>query len=115
VGRTPIGEALSRLAAEGLVELSPNRGARVANWTSEELREIFEVRLRLEPYAVSQAIPRLSPAELDELCGLAQSMLALGRDQATARSGHQDRGVDTPVFSPGGDAASPPGNVGGVR
>ncbi len=72
VSRTPIREALSRLAAEGLVELSPNRGARVANWTSEELWEIFEVRLRVEPYAVSQAILRLSPAELDELCGLAQ-------------------------------------------
>ena len=82
VSRTPIREALSRLAAEGLVELSPNRGARVASWTSEELREIFEVRLRLEPYAVSQAVPRLSPAETDELGDLAQSMLALGRDQA---------------------------------
>jgi len=84
VSRTPIREALSRLAAEGLVELSPNRGARVASWTSEELREIFEVRLRLEPYAVSQAVPLLSPAEIDELGDLAQAMLALGQDQASA-------------------------------
>jgi DNA-binding GntR family transcriptional regulator len=84
VSRTPIREALSRLAAEGLVELSPNRGARVATWTSEELGEIFEVRLRLEPYAVSQAVPLLSPAELGELGELAQSMLALARDQAMA-------------------------------
>ena len=82
VSRTPIREALSRLAAEGLVELSPNRGARVASWTSGELREIFEVRLRLEPYAVSQAVPLLSPAEIDELGDLAQAMLALGQDQA---------------------------------
>jgi DNA-binding GntR family transcriptional regulator len=82
VSRTPIREALSRLAAEGLVELSPNRGARVATWTSEELREIFEVRLRLEPYAVSQAVPRLSVAEIDELARLAESMLTLARDQA---------------------------------
>jgi len=84
VSRTPIREALSRLAAEGLVELSPNRGARVASWASQELREIFEVRLRLEPYAVSQAVPLLSPAEVDELGALAASMLALGRDQAAA-------------------------------
>jgi DNA-binding GntR family transcriptional regulator len=83
VSRTPIREALSRLAAEGLVELSPNRGARVASWTSEELREIFEVRLRLEPYAVSQAVPLLSPAETDELGDLARSMLAFGQDQAS--------------------------------
>src|SRR5262249_20109196 len=52
VSRTPIREALSRLAAEGLVELSPNRGARVTSWSTAELREIFELRLRLEPYAV---------------------------------------------------------------
>lgn len=87
VSRTPIREALSRLAAEGLVELSPNRGARVSSWTAEELREIFEVRLRLEPYAVRQAVPLLSEADLAELGELAQSMLAVGRpgrDQAVA-------------------------------
>ena len=87
MSRTPIREALSRLAAEGLVELSPNRGARVSSWTAEELREIFEVRLRLEPYAVRQAVPLLSEADLAELGELAQSMLAVGRpgrDQAVA-------------------------------
>jgi DNA-binding GntR family transcriptional regulator len=87
VSRTPIREALSRLAAEGLVELSPNRGARVSSWTAEELREIFEVRLRLEPYAVRQAVPLLSEADLAELGELAQLMLAVGqpgRDQAVA-------------------------------
>jgi DNA-binding GntR family transcriptional regulator len=79
VSRTPIREALSRLAAEGLVELSPNRGARVTSWTADELREIFEVRLRLEPYAVRQAVPRLTAAQLDELSELAQSMQLAGR------------------------------------
>jgi DNA-binding GntR family transcriptional regulator len=79
VSRTPVREALSRLAAEGLVELSPNRGARAASWTTDELREIFEVRLRLEPYAVRQAVPRLTVAQLDELSRLAQGMLAAGR------------------------------------
>ena len=79
VSRTPIREALSRLAAEGLVELSPNRGARVTSWSTAELREIFEVRLRLEPYAVRQAVPRLTGAQLDELSGLAGQMCAVGR------------------------------------
>src|SRR5262249_57337175 len=86
VSRTPIREALSRLAAEGLVELSPNRGARVASWTPEQLREIFEVRLRLEPYAVSQAVPRLSAAEIGELRGPAQAMAALSPGPGPARS-----------------------------
>ena len=72
VSRTPIREALSRLAAEGLVELVPNRGARVAHWTDEELEQIFELRLRLEPYAVGLAVPRLTDSDLDDLDTLAK-------------------------------------------
>jgi DNA-binding GntR family transcriptional regulator len=79
VSRTPIREALTRLAAEGLVELQPNRGARVATWTAEQLREIFELRLRLEPYAVRQAVPRLGPEQLTDLDGLATAMTRAGR------------------------------------
>lgn len=78
VSRTPIREALSRLAAEGLVEIQPNRGARVATWTAEQLREIFELRLRLEPYAVRQAVPHLGTDQLAELEGLAAEMLRVG-------------------------------------
>lgn len=79
VSRTPIREALSRLAAEGLVELSPNRGARVATWTADQLREIFELRLLLEPHAVRQAVPKLTAAQLDELHELATAMSRVGR------------------------------------
>jgi DNA-binding GntR family transcriptional regulator len=79
VSRTPIREALSRLAAEGLVDLQPNRGARVASWTTEQLREIFDLRLRLEPYAVRLAVPRLTPDQLTELDQLATAMSRAGR------------------------------------
>jgi DNA-binding GntR family transcriptional regulator len=79
VSRTPIREALSRLAAEGLVELQPNRGARVASWSAEELREIFELRLQLEPYAVRMAVPKLSADDLDELDELAAEMMRVDR------------------------------------
>ena len=81
VSRTPIREALSRLAAEGLVELQPNRGARVATWSTEQLREIFELRLRLEPYAVRQAVPHLTGDQLAELDDLASEMTKVDRDQ----------------------------------
>jgi len=80
VSRTPIREALSRLAAEGLVELQPNRGARVASWSTEQLREIFELRLLLEPVAVRMAVPKLDPAQLDELDELAAEMMRRGSD-----------------------------------
>ncbi len=79
VSRTPVREALSRLAAEGLVDLVPNRGARVARWSDEDLEQIFELRLRLEPYAVGLAIPRISDSDLDDLDDLAQRMVGLGK------------------------------------
>lgn len=78
VSRTPVREALSRLAAEGLVELSPNRGARVASWSHEKLREIFELRLRLEPFAVHQAVAFLTAGQLDEGEQLAVEMDQVG-------------------------------------
>jgi DNA-binding GntR family transcriptional regulator len=79
VSRTPVREALSRLAAEGLVEIVPNRGARVTRWSDEEVQQIFELRLRLAPYAVGLAVPRLSDSDLDELDELANRMLGLGK------------------------------------
>lgn len=79
VSRTPVREALSRLAAEGLVELQPNRGARVASYSPEDLHDIFELRLRLEPYAVRQAVPRFTAARLAELDSLATAMSRAGR------------------------------------
>ncbi len=79
VSRTPIREALTRLAAEGLVELHPHRGARVATWSTAELREIFELRLHLEPYAVRQAVPRLDAAQIAELDELAEAMTRIGK------------------------------------
>lgn len=83
VSRTPVREALSRLAAEGLVELIPNRGARVAKWTDQDLEQIFELRLRLEPYAVGLAVPRMTGADLDELDELATRLLTLGKPGRT--------------------------------
>ncbi|MCT8329322.1 GntR family transcriptional regulator [Albidovulum sediminis] len=57
--RTIAREALGRLAAEGLVELLPNRGAFVANPTLEEGRGIFAVRAALERAMVRQLAGRI--------------------------------------------------------
>jgi DNA-binding GntR family transcriptional regulator len=71
VSRTPVREALRTLYSQGLVELLPNRGARVARWTVEDLAEIYELRAMLESHAAQRAASRMGPAEadvLDELC-----------------------------------------------
>lgn len=78
VSRTPVREALSRLAAEGLVELTPRRGARVASFSAEELESIFAVRAALEPLGAARAAERATPADVEGLQALAEEMLAVG-------------------------------------
>lgn len=67
VSRTPIREALRRLAALGLVSFEPNRGVRVRTLTREELREAFLVRAELESLATEIASSKMTAADLREL------------------------------------------------
>ncbi|MGZ4509238.1 MAG: GntR family transcriptional regulator [Blastococcus sp.] len=78
VSRTPVREALSRLAAEGLVELIANRGARVATWTVAELEGVFDLRATLEPQLTGYAVPHAAPADVEALAELAQRMVDVG-------------------------------------
>src|SRR6476646_9829089 len=69
VSRTPVREALRRLAALGLVSFVPNRGVRVRTLSRDELREAFLVRAELESLATELAVPKITPegiAALDE-------------------------------------------------
>ncbi len=78
VSRTPVREALSRLAAEGLVEIVPNRGARVSSWTVAELEGVFQLRAALEPQLTALAVPRAAASDIAALDELAGTMLAVG-------------------------------------
>jgi DNA-binding GntR family transcriptional regulator len=53
--RTPVREALRRLAAEGLVDLVPRQGARVSRVSVQSVRDLFDFRSLLEPEAMRQA------------------------------------------------------------
>ena len=64
VSRTPIREALRRLAATGLVSFEPNRGVRVRTISREELREAFLVRSELEALVTELAVPRFDRARV---------------------------------------------------
>jgi DNA-binding GntR family transcriptional regulator len=70
VSRTPVREALRRLAAEGRVELLTNRGARVADIDLAAMPEPYEARLVIEPGAAALAARRgLSASERRRLRG----------------------------------------------
>ncbi len=64
VSRTPVREALRMLASEGLVDLIPNMGARLASPTLEEVRESYEVREHLETLAAGRAARHITPVQI---------------------------------------------------
>ena len=78
VSRTPVREALTRLAAEGLVEIIPNRGARVSRWTVTELEGVFDLRAVVEPRLTALAVPHAGPGDVAALDALAAEMVAVG-------------------------------------
>ncbi|GAB3021749.1 GntR family transcriptional regulator [Nocardioides flavus (ex Wang et al. 2016)] len=73
VSRTPVREALRRLAAEGLVRHEPNRGVQVEAWGVDDLDEIFSLRSQLEPWGCGLAAST-GLADLEALAELADRM-----------------------------------------
>jgi DNA-binding GntR family transcriptional regulator len=70
IGRTPVREALRRLAQEQLVEVFPRRGMFVTGVDVRDLARISEVRAVLEPEAARLAAERATEVERDELAAL---------------------------------------------
>jgi len=70
LGRTPVREALRRLAQEQLVEVFPRRGMFVTNVDVRDLARISEVRLALEPEAARLAAERATEEEREDLAAL---------------------------------------------
>jgi DNA-binding GntR family transcriptional regulator len=67
ISRTPLREALKVLAAEGLVELLPNRGARVRQLSERDLAELFDIMGGLEGLAGRLACENITDAEIAEI------------------------------------------------
>lgn len=65
--RIPVREALRQLQSEGLVVLAPNRGAWIADVTSQESIEVYKIREVLEPLAISESVPRLTDEDIAAL------------------------------------------------
>lgn len=67
VSKTPIREALQRLVYVGLADMEIARGVTVHTLTQNEIRDIFELRLVLEPLALQQSAGQLDAHDLDQL------------------------------------------------
>ena len=60
ISRTPIREALNHLNEEGLIRIMPKKGILVSNITIDDMSQIYQVRLELEPFVVRIAGPHLN-------------------------------------------------------
>jgi DNA-binding GntR family transcriptional regulator len=74
VSTTPVREALRDLATEGLVLFDPHRGAVVRLLDIDEVREIYELRMTLEPIMVRRVTDRITEDQLARAADLAARM-----------------------------------------
>ena len=73
VSRTPIREALHALAADGLVVLSPRKGASVAAFSLEDLKDLYSIRIPLEGYGAFLATRAVGPEDVATLHALGRA------------------------------------------
>lgn len=79
MGRTPIREAIKRLAHEGLIVVLPRRGTFVSEITVTHPEEVAEVRASLEGLCARLAAKRRTEQDVAVLDGFRQELLALGQ------------------------------------
>ena len=76
VSTTPVREALRDLASEGLIRIDPHHGGVVAELDEDDLREVYQIRQRIEPFALEVAMPFLTEEILDRAQELHDEMSA---------------------------------------
>jgi len=84
VSRTPLREALKVLASEGLVELLPNRGARVKQLTYRMVKDTYDLMGALEGLSGELACQHISDEGIATICQLHQRMLMHYRNRELA-------------------------------
>jgi DNA-binding GntR family transcriptional regulator len=75
VSRIPVREALKQLEAEGLINLVSHKGAVVAELSTAEIAELFELRRLLETWLLGLAIPRMTKRDLDRAEEIVERMV----------------------------------------
>jgi DNA-binding GntR family transcriptional regulator len=71
---TPVREALRQLVAEGLLDGDAHRGVTVHEISLDELKEIYEIRLRLEPLAIAATVENISAKDISKAEQLLEQM-----------------------------------------
>jgi DNA-binding GntR family transcriptional regulator len=67
MGRAPVSDAVKRLESEGLLVIKPRQGIVIYEMTVQEMKDINETRLLLEPYIMEKIAPSVTPDDITEL------------------------------------------------
>ena len=92
--RTPVREAMRQLVADGFARFKPNSGTVVREWSPEEMRQIFELRVFIESEIAGHAATRITAEELAALTKIQDDIELNGPDigtDNTARIGRLNR------------------------
>ena len=90
ISRTPIREAINRLEKEGLVEIFPQRGAFVVQFSEKDVFELFLIRENLEGLAVFLTAKKMNEKDLATLEGCIQGFSEPFTDQDIQRYARED-------------------------
>jgi DNA-binding GntR family transcriptional regulator len=85
ISREPIRSAILQLASDGLVVVHPHRGATVSALSVHRIREIYDLRILLESYAIRLGIPGMTPERLARLERIAARLDRAKRSPASVR------------------------------
>jgi DNA-binding GntR family transcriptional regulator len=105
VSRTPIREALRVLTAEGLLTLTPNRGARIALSTVEEIEELYPLIGAFEGLAGELACSRITDAAIKRIQQLHEKMVAHYQKNEFVASKKINREIHEAIFEAAGNAS----------
>ncbi|MDE1149274.1 MAG: GntR family transcriptional regulator [Azospirillaceae bacterium] len=103
ISRTPLREALKALAAEGVIELLPQRGARVAVLTDEELDELFPIIGSMEALAGELACQHMTAAQLEAITAMHHQMIVAYGNEDRLEYGRLNRAIHFAIFEAAGN------------
>lgn len=105
ISRTPLREALKALAAEGMIELLPQRGARVVTITDEELQELFPIIASIEALAGELACDLITEAQLAAITAMHEEMIIAYRELRRLDYSRLNRAIHFAIFEAAGNAS----------
>jgi DNA-binding GntR family transcriptional regulator len=105
ISRTPLREALKALAAEGMIELLPQRGARVVTITEEELHELFPIIASIEALAGELACAVITDKQVEAIRGLHEDMLVAYRQAESLEYSRLNRAIHFAIFEAAANAS----------